>query len=300
MMHNSTKAKSTLPESMRKDRPISVPPPRTFTSGSPMNLFSTRRWLIAVLATLGMLTATGAYAQTDTTPPTVTSVGYYLDEAATIPITAVFLDTNLYIVIRFSENVENMPGITTGPFPDRTQGRPRIALLDGSASLSISIIAAGTAFTDLNACRAKSDSDTSEYLCRFFLNRFIVRSDRLYVELLAGGTSDLFNNALADDYLDPNGIAVLTTTPVMPSVTSDQSLFGRRPRHNNQRHSDRRCDLLGDSILRRVGYWHRIDGSAARHPPANLLPNRHGPGPAGAVWRSCHHWHAAKRNLRAP
>ena len=63
-MHNSIKTKSTLPESIRKDKQISVPPPRTFTSGSSMNPSRTRRWLTAVLATLGLLTATGAYAQT--------------------------------------------------------------------------------------------------------------------------------------------------------------------------------------------------------------------------------------------
>ena len=56
-----------------------------------MNPSSTRRWLIAVLAALGMLTATGAYAQTDdlTFADCDGSGTYYVNEAATIPFTEI-------------------------------------------------------------------------------------------------------------------------------------------------------------------------------------------------------------------
>ena len=180
-----------------------------------MNPSSTRRWLIAVLAALGMLTATGAYAQTDNTPPTVTSVGYYADASTTIPITAAFLDTNIYIVIRFSENVRNINTV----FPS-VSGRPGITVRpQSSGDTRINIVAHNTPFTAVNACRAKSMSDTSEYLCQFSLNRFAASLGRLQTRLVAGQTRDLFNNIQTTEYLD-DGIDVVETTTVIPSVTS--------------------------------------------------------------------------------
>ena len=208
-MNNLTKAKSTLPESMRKDKQISVP--RTFTSGSPMNPSSTRRWLIAVLAALGMLTATGAYAQTDTTAPTVTSVDYYADEAATIPISDVPtasppLQSRLYIVIQFSENVLNVTG--------SSNQRPRILVENQRIRIGVP----GTAFTNLTECNAKSASDTSEYICQLNAQFGLFSAGKLEVRLPAGETSDSDGNTLAVDYID-DGLTVVAM-PAAPSVTS--------------------------------------------------------------------------------
>ena len=174
MMNNLTKTKSTLPESIRKDRPISVP--RTFTSGSPMNLSSTRRWLIAGLAALGMLTATGAYAQTDTTPPTVMSVDYYADEAATIPITDAPIGTRFYIVIRFSENVLN---VTSSSIQ-----QPRIIV--GGPVVSASAYPAPRS-QNITECNAKSASDTSEYICQLHAQFGLFSAGKLEVSVAGGG-----------------------------------------------------------------------------------------------------------------
>ena len=187
-----------------------------------MNPSSTRRWLIAVLAALGMLTATGAYAQQpDTTPPTVTTVTYYADEAATIPIKEMPTDTILYIAIQFSENVQNT--VTVFPSLPGQPARPRILVRDrnfiggGIDDTPIRIIAPGAAFMNINGCRAKSDNDTSEYFCQYSLRS--VNLGPLLVVLRAGEVSDLDDNPLADDYVDSPGITVVAM-PAAPSVTS--------------------------------------------------------------------------------
>ena len=85
----------------------------------------------------------------------------------------------------------------------------------------INIIAPGTAFTDdVSGCRAKSDTDTSEYLCQSFLTSALARLGSFRIELSAGDTSDLFSNTLVEQYLDSDGITLVETTAVMPSVTS--------------------------------------------------------------------------------
>ena len=187
-----------------------------------MNPPRTRRWLTAVLAALGMLTATGAYAQQpDTTPPTVTTVTYYADEAATIPIKEMPTDTILYIAIQFSENVQNT--VTVFPSLPGQPARPRILVrdrnfIDGSIDdTPIRIIAPGTAFMNINGCRAKSDSDTSEYFCQYSLRS--VNLGPLLVVLLAGEVSDLEGNTLAMDHVDSPGITVVAM-PAAPTVTS--------------------------------------------------------------------------------
>ena len=193
-----------------------------------MNPSSTRRWLIAGLVALGMLTASGVYAQTDDiTPPTVTSVGYYADEEATIPITAAFRDTNIYMIIRFSENVTNRDTVFAAPGSpgDFVEGRPRIAVQHrsflGLGNTFMAIIEHDTAFPDDgDRCRAESEDDTSEYLCRVLLQTGQFFLGPLQVRLPAGETSDLEGNTLVEQYLDEPGITVVETTAVMPSVTS--------------------------------------------------------------------------------
>ena len=143
-------------------------------------------------------------------PPTVTSVGYYADEAATIPISDAPIGSHLYIVIRFSENVEN----TDTNFDANILGRPGIVVNNNR----VFIIAPGTAFTAANACRVKSvsdTSDTSEYLCQIFIHSGL---GPLQVMLPAGETSDSDGNTLAADYTD-DGLTVVAT-PEAPSVTS--------------------------------------------------------------------------------
>ena len=219
-----------------------------------MNLSSTRRWLIAVLVALGMLTATGAHAQTDTTSPTVTSVGYYADEAATIPITETFrgtemfgaTDPSLYMVIRFSENVNNVNTSFFSPTTPFVEGRPGIRVLEPDTftrrnppinPTRIPIAAPGTALTNINGCRAKSASDTSEYLCRITLGFFRVTHGLgpLRANLLAAEATDLDGNPLAEEYVDSPGITVVAP-PAPPRVisVSHYSDAGRTIEINNR------------------------------------------------------------------
>ena len=189
--------------------PPPPPPPRTF--GSPMNSPRARRWLAAVLATLGLLTATGAYSQ-DTTAPTVISVGYYADEAATIEITEAAFDTFLYIVIQFSENMENrVTSFRTSTTPS-VSGLPEIVVRASSTKIN----APGTAFTDITSCHAISASDTSEYICQLFL--LASTDSSVAVSLNAENVRDLAGNPLAMDYAN-SGIP-LVATPAAPTVTS--------------------------------------------------------------------------------
>ena len=186
-----------------------------------MNLSSTRHWLIAVLAALGMLTATGAYAQ-DTTTLTVTSVGYYADEAMTIAVTEMPLneDARLYMVIQFSENVNN----TVTTFFPLVPGQPGLGAqyLSNRQTLrifSLNILEPGTVFTT-EGCRAKSDSDTSEYLCLLFLDPiFGFTPGPLRARVLEGASSLDGDKLLAEEYIDSTGIT-LVATPDPPTVTS--------------------------------------------------------------------------------
>ena len=235
----------------------------------------------------------------------VTSVGYFADEAATIAITEGIIDTSIYMLIQFNRNVQNTVTVFGTNF---TQGRPRIQVRyqarsgTGTQDSAIPIIAHGTAFTDVSRCRARTAGDTSaSYLCLVSLNVFhSVGLGQLQIRVQEGEAIDSAGNELAADYLDSSGIEVVAATTVLPSVTSvtHYSDAGRTTTISGTVTDGSIYSVIEFSSGLAIGTTSAnppILTAAAR--PQVLLPNWHR---AGAVWRSCHHRYAAKRNLRIP
>ena len=151
----------------------------------------------------------------------VTSVGYFADEAATLPTTQVAIGTHLYMVIRFNEHVRNAnsdvaAGVSGRPeikVAHRFFGTPRVVLPP--------IIAYDTAFTgNLNACRAQNAGDNNEYLCRFFAENVAVSLGRVHVEIDADGAHDIAGNTLAMDYVDEDSVVNVVDPLDRPDVMS--------------------------------------------------------------------------------
>ena len=163
----------------------------------------------------------------DDGPLIVTSVGYFADEAMSLPITQAAIGTHVYIVVTFSENVRNDVSVfVSSTTPNRVIGRPGINVryIDFSSGLpfvtTMPIIAHDTAFTDrIWSCRANSASasETNEYICQFFAVSGAVGEGALHVEVDVGNAHDSAGNTLAMDYKSPADFAVVAT-PAVPTV----------------------------------------------------------------------------------
>ena len=141
---------------------------------------------------------------------TVESVRFYTNEAAAITgdettaITEAAISTNVYIAIQFSENVQNTVTSYASSTTPRIVGRPGIYVAINVPP----IIAPGAAFKNISACRAISDSDTSTYICKFFLHPGVISSGSILVRVLAALTIDTAGNRLAmDDNTNINVVA---------------------------------------------------------------------------------------------
>ena len=154
---------------------------------------------------------------------TVRSGGYFADEAATIPITEAAIGSSIYIVVEFSENVEQVNTV----FNEGVIGRPTISVRSYQLSFSsgirderIPILADNTPFpNNANACRTRVAGVTSVYLCQFFLLPLGIGTDApLQVALKADAANTIDGNALAMEYVD-TGIDVVDT-PAAPMVAS--------------------------------------------------------------------------------
>ena len=154
---------------------------------------------------------------------TVESVGYFADEAATIPITQVAIGSSIYIVVQFSENVQQVNTV----FSEGVIGRPTIRVRSYQLSFSsgirderIPILADNTAFpNEDHACRTQVAGVTSAYLCQFFLPPLGIGPDApLQVVLTADAANTIGGNALAVEYVH-DGIDVVVT-PAAPTVMS--------------------------------------------------------------------------------
>ncbi len=155
------------------------------------------RWfagLALVRARRLLLPATAAFAQ-DTTPPTVTSVGFYSDQAATTPITSAGAQA-VYFKVTFSENVQH----TDSP-NSRTNGRPAIAVsIDTTGNDSIErgmyMLPASTGNLSTSQCKPTTATPASVYICRYN-----VTSSLLFLSAAVNtGTQDTAGNALASKY----------------------------------------------------------------------------------------------------
>ena len=161
----------------------------------------------------------------DETTLTVTSVGYFADAAASLTITEAALGSRIYLVVQFSENVEN---VNTN-FDTGDQAQPRIDvrhvdLLPGKATSAdfLLVIAPGTAFTTKDACRAESADNTRKYLCQYnVLAMSSTGPGPLRVEVKAGNVYTKDGNTLAMDYVDEDSMVnVVNPPPAAPTVTS--------------------------------------------------------------------------------
>ncbi len=142
----------------------------------------------------------------------VNSVGYYADEAATLPIIEGAINTHIYMVIEFNSDVQHVNTVddVTLQTSERVTGQPGILVRHQSVIpgvippiVRIPIRADNTAFPNLvSACRARFAGDTSEYLCQVFLREGSFGTGALRLVVEAGGTSNTAGNTLAADYVD--------------------------------------------------------------------------------------------------
>ena len=164
---------------------------------------------------------------------TVESVGYFADEAVTIPITEAAIGTHLYMVIQFSENLQTR---LTAFSPMIVSGRPGILVLaadpfgDPAALYRHSIIAHGTAFTpSVGLCRPQFAGDTSAWLCQVPLTPGFFATGKLRANVLTAETLGTSGNRLAADYVDEGDGIDVVTTPDAPMVTSITHYSGADP-----------------------------------------------------------------------
>ena len=156
----------------------------------------------------------------------VNSVGYYADEAATIPITETVIGGRFYTVVQFSENVRHILSADSGA----NTGQPGIIVRVSSVipgvtpTLRAHIIAHDAAFVNRDhECRTrKSASDTSEYICQVILGTTgTLTQGPLQVEVQVGDAHDSDGNTLAELYTDSSIRVVVTPDPPMvnPPIT---------------------------------------------------------------------------------
>ena len=163
----------------------------------------------------------------------VTSVGYFADAAASLTITQAALGAHIYLVVEFSENVENV----NTDFPAGVPGQPRIdvrvvSLFPGRSTQldPIRVVTAYNTALTINACRAESESNTSKYLCRYTVQaQGSTGPGPLRVEVKAGNVHTKDGNTLAMDYEDVNSVEV-KNPPRGTDRDFHQALLGcRRP-----------------------------------------------------------------------
>ena len=208
----------------------------TATGGSPNYVTSTRVWTSNTLSAavtegkycftarydidgsgtsnVASSYAAGVLIELDTTAPTVTAADTKYYSSSTLTTENELANgsyrkqgQDIYTKVKFSENM----------FNDNADSAalPRIHYVIGAAATEYDIVAHSAALAD-GDCKAKSSTDTSEYLCRYTVASNVNGAFGLRVETT--NTFDVADNQLASQYIHSDTLTLDTTAPTVTSA----------------------------------------------------------------------------------